>query len=491
MSLLKNLIPMSAIKGQHRSRWMLLGIVLVALVLRAGLSVYKPPVLLDVMVAQQTALVERTGISASTIEALKENKLLQSDAQVYHLLASNMVAGRGYTDAREAPFKATRIRTPGYPSFIALIYLIFGTDHRALLIAQSVLGALSAYFVFLLGARLFDTRAGLLGAAMVALYPALIYYDTRVLREGFAASVLTLTVLLAVTRTGTRRPVPLLIIGGLLTLLSLSKPEFILLYAPVVFLLVRPLRNLKAVVKPALLVALPIIVVWTGWTARNYTTFGSLSPVTVGLGSTIWFGSRWADIGGEDRTQKDYLHLNVTTRDMIRDLRSDGDESKIEKTFMQLLLQDLSQKPGWFASMVIKKAYLFWKDANGTKKTLPAIHPAAATIVNTYYYLLLVLAITGLALSFKSREWVLPVASVIGTFMLTYALLHVRNRYRVPVLPLTLLLSAGGFWVIFDLVRARMNTATAAVPSLNGRIPRAVHNGSGGIRQTSRRSGGR
>ncbi|MBB29366.1 MAG: hypothetical protein CME25_10760 [Gemmatimonadetes bacterium] len=488
MSLFKNLEPLSNSKHLTGTRWILLAIVLTALVLRAGLSLYKPPILLDVMVARQTALVERTGISASTIEDLKENKLLQSDAQVYHILASNLVAGRGYTDAREAPFAPTRIRTPGYPSFIALVYLLFGTDHRVLLVAQSVLGALSAYFVFLLGARLFDSRAGLLGAAMVALYPALIYYDTRVLREGLAASVLTLTVLLAVYNNQNRKPFPLLITGALLTLLSLSKPEFILLYAPVVFLLVRPLRNLRAILKPALLVALPIVVVWSAWTARNYTTFGSLSPVTVGLGSTIWFGSRWAEIGGEDRKQKDYLHLNVKTRDRIRDIRSSSDESKIEKTFMQLLLKDLADKPGWFASMVLKKGYLFWKDANGTKKMLPAIHPTAATLVNLYYYLLLGLAITALALSAKSREWVLPVASVIGTFMITYALLHVRNRYRVPVLPLTLLLSAGGFWILFDLVKASIPVRAPAT-YLNGRVPHAIHNSSAGVHQTSRRTG--
>ena len=73
MSLFKNLEPLSNSKHLTGTRWILLAIVLTALVLRAGLSLYKPPILLDVMVARQTALVERTGISASTIEDLKEN----------------------------------------------------------------------------------------------------------------------------------------------------------------------------------------------------------------------------------------------------------------------------------------------------------------------------------------------------------------------------------------------------------------------------------
>ncbi|MDP6088447.1 MAG: hypothetical protein QGF68_20730, partial [Nitrospinota bacterium] len=63
------------------------------------------------------------------------------------------------------------------------------------------------------------------------------------------------------------------------------------------------------------------------------------------------------------------------------------------------------------------------------------------------------------------REWVPPLLSVILTYMMIYALLHVRNRYRVPVLPLVFVLSAGGFWFLYDLIRTSVQKK---LPSGNG-----------------------
>ncbi len=454
-------------------------ILAIALAVRVSFAVYKPPILLNVLVAQQKALVEKTGISSKTIEDLKNNRLLQSDAQIYHLLARNMVAGHGYSDSKSEPYGATRIRTPGYPSFIALVYLIFGPDHRTILFVQSALGALTAFLVYLLGRRLFDTRAGLTAAFVVALYPALIHYDTRILREGFTSTVLTLTVLLSVYAFNTRRKNRRLVTAGaLLVLLSMCRPELILLFAPVVYLLARPLSHIRTLWRPALLVALPILLVWVPWTIRNYVTFGSLSPITVGLGGTLWFGNRWADIGGEDRAREDYVQLHEKTKQIMRDNITADNEANVERTFMQMVLNDIAQKPGWFIGMIFKKMALFWKDANGTKKTLPAIHPRLADIVNAYYYLLLALAATGVALGWRKREWVLPLLSVIATYMMIYALLHVRNRYRVPVLPLVFVLSAGGFWSFYDLIRASVLKKS---PAGNNGTSRFFHQSQGNL----------
>ena len=45
------------------------------------------------------------------------------------------------------------LRTPGYPAFIATVYLIFGQSHAALLLMQVLLSTVTVLVVYLLGAR--------------------------------------------------------------------------------------------------------------------------------------------------------------------------------------------------------------------------------------------------------------------------------------------------------------------------------------------------
>ena len=402
-------------------RVILFGILLTALTVRLGYAIYKPP-------------------------------LLHSDSGTYHLIAKSLIAGNGYSEDGVHP---SRVRPPTYPTFLALVYLLTGPSPKAAVAAQAVAGTFTALFVYLLAGRIFDRRTGLLAALIVALYPALVYYDNRILREGFTAMLLTATVLLSIRTVSARRKTGrLLALGLLLAALSMCRPETILLTGPIGYLLVRPVRRLRALWKPALLVALPILLVWVPWTVRNYVTFGSLSPVTAGLGSVLWFGSRWADMGGEDRADADLTEIQEQTYQIWYENLTTNNEANIEHTFMKMAVQDILQNPVWFVQMIFKKIYLFWKDANGVKKTLPAIHPLLANLVNIYYYLLLILAGVGVVACMGKREWVLPLAGVVVTYMVTYALLHVRNRYRVPVLPLVFILSAGGFWAVYDLVKA-------------------------------------
>ena len=212
------------------------------------------------------------------------------------------------------------------------------------------------------------------------------------------------------------------------------------------------MRRLRNLWRPAFLVALPVLFVWIPWTVRNYVTFGSVSPVTAGLGSVLWFGSRWAETGGDDQTQASRQALKQKTLEE----KAGVSEAETDRHFMQEALRDILQKPGWFAHMAYRKFILFWKDANGVKKTLPAIHPLLAQLVNAWYYALLVLAVVGTVLGWRKYEWVRPLCAVIITYMMIYVLLHVRNRYRVPVLPLVFVLSAGGFCAACDLVKTRV-----------------------------------
>jgi 4-amino-4-deoxy-L-arabinose transferase-like glycosyltransferase len=374
------------------------------------------------------------------------------DAGNYERIAINLLAGNGYSTDGIEP---TRVRPPTYPLFITAIYGIFGQERYAVVVAQSLLGSLTCLLAGWIASRLFGRTAGWVAGVIAAFYPALIYYDTRMLREGPTAFLLALTIWAALKgRSGEwPRPKAGLLTGCLLATVSLCRPETILFSLPAVVLASGQSLHVRALLRSGLLALLPIVIVWVPWTARNYATFGTLSPVTAGAAAALWFGSRWAASGADDQTPE----ARATLRAETQTIYDETTESQVERQFFDLFVQDLLNRPGWWTAMVGEKAILFWKNANGVKRTLPKIHPILPIALNMYYYTLLALAILA-AIRYRNNATVRIFAGTIILYTAMYAVLHVRNRYRVPLLPIVFVLTSGGAVALFDLLKHAYQT---------------------------------
>lgn len=69
-------------------------------------------------------------------------------------------------------------------------------------------------------------------------------------------------------------------------------------------------------------------------------------------------------------------------------------------------------------------------------------------------------ASAAIALGIRKNPKIKALAIFVLTYMAIYALLHVRNRYRVPVLPVVFILSASGAWSIIHLIREKFVAAS-------------------------------
>ena len=295
-----------------------------------------------------------------------------------------------------------------------------------------------------LATQVFDRRAGFCAAFLIAVYPAFVYYDTRILREGPTTFLLVATIFSA-WRSRSGRRFDYGVTGGLIGIISLCRPETLVLLVPAILITSVDRFSLTRLFRPTIWMFLAVLALWTPWTVRNQQTFGSWSPVKAGIVSTIWYGSRWAETGGDEQTSESRASLKGEFFDKIEG----ATDAEFEDRFKKELSADLFSRPLWFVQMVGKKAVMYWKDANGVKKTLPRIHPMLPAILNTGYYTLLILAIVP-SVAFRRHNRVRALVAAIVIYAGTYALLHVRNRYRVPLLPVVFILSCGGFWYLYD-----------------------------------------
>ncbi|HEY6549953.1 MAG TPA: glycosyltransferase family 39 protein, partial [Solirubrobacterales bacterium] len=112
------------------------------------------------------------------------------DAAAYARIAANLDRGDGFTLGPDATQSASNY-SPGLPLLAAGIYEVTGgVRERTARLALALLGTLAVLFTYLIGRRLSGPGAGLIGAASIAIYPALLEYQGMLMGEPLAAALL-------------------------------------------------------------------------------------------------------------------------------------------------------------------------------------------------------------------------------------------------------------------------------------------------------------
>ncbi|MCX8128409.1 MAG: glycosyltransferase family 39 protein [Synergistetes bacterium] len=123
--------------------------------------------------------------------------MIQPDSPGYVNPAENLIKYGLFSSGEPPNLKPETLRTPGYPLFIALSYLVFGRKIESVIILQIIIGALlpllSWKILEELGASL---RARRIAAYITALDPLLLIYTVNVLTEELYAFIIALVILL-------------------------------------------------------------------------------------------------------------------------------------------------------------------------------------------------------------------------------------------------------------------------------------------------------
>lgn len=216
-----------------------------------------------------------------------------TDQAGYQRLGEVLATTREFTRYPDAPvFVPEVIRTPGYPAFVAAVYLVFGAGNQmALAVCQAFVFALLCVLVLAVARRVTDERTATGAALLTALFSPLPYFGALALTELWTAFVATLAMLAVLRAAQTRAAGGYALAGFLLSLTTLVRPAFVLLpflLAVAAPILVRGQRDARALRGWALL-ALVASLTLAPWFAYNYINLGRfvLSPAG-GVGRGTW-----------------------------------------------------------------------------------------------------------------------------------------------------------------------------------------------------------
>lgn len=338
----------------------------------------------------------------------------------------------------EVGFSPLRLRfifhPPLYLYFLGGLSAAFG-NLAAIKVAQCVVGGLLAPALGLIGARLMGERVGTVAAAIAAFYPELVWFAAHFWVETVFTVLLWwgLERLLAADEEASGKTAA---VSGLFLGLAVLSRETVLYFLPVAAAWLawrRPGGRIRAAafLGVAVLVILP-------WTVRNWLVFRALVPVSTAGALNLWQGNTALS---RQEVYEEYWAVR-------------GRIEKYRHARQRAIEAILDRQPWWLFEKVRDEMPQYWA-AHGQ----PIVHIergaygdvprggafAAIAVVLGPYLAVLGLFVVGVAALPLNRG-----TRLLLVFLVFYVLLHVAAhgypRYRLPSLPV-LLLVAGQGWV--------------------------------------------
>jgi 4-amino-4-deoxy-L-arabinose transferase-like glycosyltransferase len=375
-----------------------------------------------------------------------------SDADQYERLAASIFAGNGFgIPGAENPYDFA----PGIPYFAAAIYWLVGdVDPTAARIGMALAGTLAVFVVFLLGRRLGGPVAGLIGAGLLAVYPAPIFYTELLSSEPVAMLTVAGAVLAFLWAADTGRPPwAWLVPGALFGLTAYLRPEYLLitaLFALLALVIVWRRRSLLRGVLAAAAIVAAFAVVIAPWTIHVSNDVGRFVPVSTGGGKALFIGTYLPGDGIHEGVKRALLHRTkgneVISDERLRRIPMNPLLDRVASRYPDLprddalgrigrenLIRYAKHEPGDLAWMMVGKIAHMWHGAGDPSYTVAG---------SAFHYLVLALGLCGLALLALRRRWeTLPIALLLASISFIGGLLLAGVRRNLPVMPIVLALA--------------------------------------------------
>lgn len=373
------------------------------------------------------------------------------DPTLYEVFSARIADGHGYTNGEG---NATTYYPVGYVGALSgLVWLVRLTPvpadiPRTAALFNLVLGVGAVALTFEVGRRLVDNKVGLVAAAIVALWPNLIFHTAVMLTETLfiflvmAALLLLVALPATATRIGWRR---LVAFGAVVGLSALVRPISLGFLPVLVIVFVVARFGWPAALRYAGIVALTVVLVLLPWTIRNVRATHSLVVISTNLGDNLCMSRHAGATGGYQSGSACIVRAGK--------LKQPEYEVEVNNTNIRRAARFVRDHPLTEAKLVFLRAYhtvendhdgLLASESYGTDRFVPSgLQRFLEIFADVYFFVALALAVVAVPMFMRrDQPWRL-------LFLVTAAVLAVQPlvffgdpRFHVPVLPFVAVLAA-------------------------------------------------
>ncbi len=338
------------------------------------------------------------------------------DSERYDAIAGDILRGEGFKSTLTAPL---------YPLFLAGVYSVFGRSFFAVRASQAFLGALSILIIFLLAEEISSKRAGIIAAAIFAVYPFFIFFTGLLLTETLFIFILLGFILFIgrfLKHPSNRSALAAGIAGGVSVLI---KPAmFYFVFISIIYYLAA--RRNKKIAAGLCVLAAAFLITISPWPVYNLAKHGR--PDLLPASSITLYESF-----NPEATGGPAIHLIQWTPEMRR---MDGEE--LERHFRTEALRFIRQNPARALHLALIKQARFWSPVPNFSE----YRNLRYGLISFFSYVPVLFLCLWMVFSNK-KNW--NAFSHLCMPVIFFALLHAvmvgSIRYRIPVDPFIIILA--------------------------------------------------
>jgi 4-amino-4-deoxy-L-arabinose transferase-like glycosyltransferase len=373
------------------------------------------------------------------------DKPLTHDEREYLLLARNVAEGRGFAHLQPdgAPVPGEHFgRAPIYPVLLAGIVRAAGMPPdgdaallRSVRIVQAALGGALVWLVAWLAGRAAGPAAAAAAAWLAAVYPPLVWTPAYVWSETlFSVLALGCAAVLSLER----RTSPAHAAAGVLAGVAVLTRPAMLFFLPLAAAWLAWKREWRGAVLFALACALVVL----PWTVRNVREYGRFVLVASEGGITFWTGNHPLAVGEGDLAANPQLKReNVALRARHPGLTPEA----LEPVYYREALRFIREHPARWAWLVARKAFYAVVPVGPSYRLHSALYFGASV---ASYLAVLPFALMGLVRLARARRLPAPLLLLAASSFLVCLVFFPQERFRIPVVDPTLLVSAAAWWAL-------------------------------------------
>ncbi|HEV7644547.1 MAG TPA: glycosyltransferase family 39 protein [Pyrinomonadaceae bacterium] len=393
-------------------------------------------------------------LAVGAVVATGVNNIDFVDSDDYLAAAKMMVEQGSYpTVGIKLPF----FRAPGYPMFIALIWMVFPGSIIAIKAVQVILHGITCWLVFRIAFTITKNEfLSFLGGLIFAINPLLLYNTAGIQTEGPHTFLMTwlLFILVRSIMSDEVRIKDALLSGVLLGLGCLIKPSAIGIGAVLVAAFFLLQYRKKGIFAATAAIPIAMILMILPWSFYNLQTKGEFMLINDSAGFALWLGNHpdWIPIfeGRFATAEEAAAHEEgiVTKRkEQIAEWEATVGYSSLtytqrDKLWRQKAIEMMMADPGATLKLFALKLYLFWKPF-----TNPFSFSLGKTILSGLatvpIYLFGILGIFNVRKTEKGKKVVWLFLMLAAGASLLHMLIISTVRYRLPYIDPFLIVFAG------------------------------------------------
>ena len=355
-------------------------------------------------------------------------------------------------------------RAPFYAYFLGLIYAIFGPSLAAAKVIQHLIGAATCSLIFLFTDKYFNRKTAILSGLLAALNWVLIYHEDDLLLDWLLVSFSLAIIWSLMTSVEKPRMRGFFVSGIVLGLACITRPNYLAFWPVIlIWLLIISRPDYGKAIKPFLILSLGCALMIAPVTLRNKIIGHDNVLIASQGGINFYIGNNpHADgasaIMPEFGPTWQYADAEYQAKSETGRLGQEMKPSEVSSFYYRKGLDFAVSDPAGWLGLTVKKLGLFWNAYEVSNNQDLYFFRRFATITRILpplFFIISPLSLVGLFLIFKRDRKYHIIGYFIIIYMLTVVGFFVNSRFRLPILPLLIILASFAFWQAVDWLRAR------------------------------------